>query len=94
MKVIREIREINSDEIIIKVPKEFKRKKVEIILLPIEELEDEEIFSKGDKKKGTKGKVKKRGAGKLNQNWAGSLKEFKQQFKSIELQKKALDWRS
>ncbi|TAL68257.1 MAG: DUF2281 domain-containing protein [Bacteroidetes bacterium] len=29
---------------------------------------------------------------KLNQNWAGALKEFKTQYTSIELQKKALDW--
>lgn len=25
-------------------------------------------------------------------NWAGGLKEFKNQFTSLELQKKALDW--
>jgi hypothetical protein len=30
---------------------------------------------------------------KLRQNWAGALKEYKGQYTSLELQKKALDWR-
>ena len=37
----------------------------------------------------------KRASGKKNKptlNWAGGLKEFKNQFTSVELQKKALDW--
>ena len=32
--------------------------------------------------------------GKLKQSWAGALKEYRSEFTSIELQKKALDWRS
>jgi hypothetical protein len=38
-----------------------------------------------------KSKTKK---GVLKQNWAGALKEFKTQYTSLELQKKALDWHS
>jgi hypothetical protein len=30
---------------------------------------------------------------KLRMNWAGGLSEFREQFTSLELQKKALDWR-
>lgn len=30
---------------------------------------------------------------KLQQNWAGGLKTFRKQFTSLELQKKALEWR-
>ncbi len=30
---------------------------------------------------------------KLRQDWAGALKEFRNQFTSLELQKKALEWR-
>jgi hypothetical protein len=37
MEAIREIREIDSDELVIKLPDEFKEKKVEIIILPLEE---------------------------------------------------------
>lgn len=33
-------------------------------------------------------------AGRLKQNWAGGLKHLKNKFTSIELQKKALEWRS
>jgi hypothetical protein len=39
-----------------------------------------------------KSKRKKR-QNKLRQNWAGALKEYKDQYTSLELQKKALDWR-
>jgi hypothetical protein len=38
-------------------------------------------------------KEERRGTGKLKQDWAGALKEFKTEFTSLELQKKALDWR-
>jgi hypothetical protein len=38
----------------------------------------------------TKDNSKKRK--KLKLNWAGGLKEFKDQFTSLELQKKSLDW--
>jgi hypothetical protein len=30
---------------------------------------------------------------KLSQNWAGALKKHRDQYTSLELQKKALDWR-
>lgn len=37
----------------------------------------------------------KRGAGaKLQQDWAGGAKDFKDQYTSLELQKKALEWRT
>lgn len=29
----------------------------------------------------------------LDQSWAGALKEYKNKFTSLELQKKALEWR-
>lgn len=32
-------------------------------------------------------------AGKLRQNWAGALSDFRQEYTSLELQKKSLDWR-
>ena len=41
-----------------------------------------------EKRKSRKGKAK------FKQNWAGALKEFKTQYSSMELQKKALEWRS
>lgn len=31
---------------------------------------------------------------KLHQNWAGALQDYKNQYTSLELQKKALEWRS
>ncbi len=31
--------------------------------------------------------------GKLHLNWAGALKEHRNQYTSLELQKKALEWR-
>jgi hypothetical protein len=30
---------------------------------------------------------------KLKQNWAGALRDYREQYTSLELQKKALDWR-
>ena len=39
-----------------------------------------------EKKRGTKQKH-------LRQTWAGALKEYRDQYMSLELQKKALDWR-
>jgi hypothetical protein len=38
------------------------------------------------------GKKKKKGT-KLSQNWAGALKDQRNKYTSLELQKKALDWR-
>ena len=34
MQVIREFRELDSNEIVIKIPRSFKERKVEIIVLP------------------------------------------------------------
>ena len=51
-------------------------------------LDLEEYVNKLSKKKPNSKKWK------LNQNWAGALKEYKSQYTSIELQKKALDWHS
>ena len=31
---------------------------------------------------------------KLRQDWAGALREYRDEYTSLELQKKALDWRS
>lgn len=45
MELIREIRDIDSDKIIIKVPKEFRKKRVEILVLPLEKSEKEETIS-------------------------------------------------
>ena len=36
MDVIREVRDLDSDKIIIRVPKEFKKRKVEILVIPFE----------------------------------------------------------
>ena len=37
-------------------------------------------------------KVRKRGR-KLRQDWAGALRKYRNQYTSLELQKKALEWR-
>lgn len=37
MQAIREIREIDSDSVVIKIPEEFRKRKVEIIVLPIDD---------------------------------------------------------
>lgn len=37
-------------------------------------------------------RVKKRGK-ILRQDWAGALRDFREQYTSLELQKKALEWR-
>lgn len=37
MEAIREIRSIDSDEIVIKLPEGFKKRLVEIIVLPVDE---------------------------------------------------------
>lgn len=33
-------------------------------------------------------------AGKLRQSWAGALSDFREEYSSLGLQKKSLDWRS
>jgi hypothetical protein len=38
-------------------------------------------------------KRKRQSAGHLRQNWAGALEDYREQFTSLELQKKSLDWR-
>ena len=38
MEAIREIREIDSDKLIIEIPARFRKRKVEIIVLPIDEI--------------------------------------------------------
>ncbi len=38
-------------------------------------------------------KKRARSKGKLRLDWAGGLREFRDQFTSLELQKKALEWR-
>ena len=37
-------------------------------------------------------KKRARSKGKLRLDWAGGLREFRDQFTSLELQKKALEW--
>jgi hypothetical protein len=39
-----------------------------------------------------KKKVRRRGK-KLRQDWAGALREYRSRYTSLELQKKALEWR-
>jgi len=46
MHAIREVRRIESGELVIHVPREFKNKKVEIIISPIDK-DKEKRFSKG-----------------------------------------------
>jgi len=50
MEVIREIRDLDSDKIIIKIPKEFKKKRVEILVLPFEKTEEKKLNSKESEK--------------------------------------------
>ncbi len=38
-------------------------------------------------------KRKAKSGKKLRQDWAGALRDFRDQYTSIELQKKSLDWR-
>ena len=38
-------------------------------------------------------KQKRKSNGKLRQNWAGALSDHREEYTSIELQKKSLDWR-
>jgi len=38
-------------------------------------------------------KRRKRSGKKLRQNWADTLKDYRDQYTSLELQKKALEWR-
>jgi hypothetical protein len=38
-------------------------------------------------------KRKRKSIGKLRQDWAGALSDYREKYTSLELQKKALDWR-
>jgi hypothetical protein len=38
-------------------------------------------------------KRRRKVAGTLRQNWAGALSDYREQYTSLELQRKALDWR-
>lgn len=38
-------------------------------------------------------KQKRKDPGPIDQQWAGGLREFRDQYTSLELQKKALEWR-
>ena len=51
----------------------------------LREIEDFTVFLM--KKRG------RRSGSVLHQDWAGALKSFKRQFTSLELQKKAMEWR-
>jgi hypothetical protein len=47
MQMIREFKEINSDEIVIKIPRSFREKRVEVIVLPVESSDRKTSPSKG-----------------------------------------------
>ena len=55
MELIREVRDIDSDKIIINVPKEFRKRRVEILVLPLEELKKKKIGSEDHEKFGASG---------------------------------------
>jgi hypothetical protein len=38
-------------------------------------------------------KRERRAAGALRQDWAGALRDYREQYTSVELQHRALDWR-
>lgn len=38
-------------------------------------------------------KNKRKAVGKLRQSWAGALSNYQEEYTSLELQKKSLDWR-
>jgi mRNA-degrading endonuclease RelE of RelBE toxin-antitoxin system len=38
-------------------------------------------------------KWRRKAGGKLRQDWAGALRDYRDQYTSLELQKKALEWR-
>ena len=45
MELFREIRDLESDSLIINIPKEFRKKRVEILVFPLEKSEIKEIPS-------------------------------------------------
>lgn len=40
-----------------------------------------------------KKRARNRSRGRLRQDWAGALQDYRDQYSSLELQKKALEWR-
>ncbi len=48
MQAIREIREVVSEEVTVKVPKEFLEKKIEIIILAIDDFHIDALFHQDD----------------------------------------------
>lgn len=65
------------------------RKLRHIINLPgeLQQAEVEIIVLEVEKSK------RKKEKGKLLQDWAGAIRDYKEQYTSLELQKKALEWR-
>ncbi len=51
MQLIREIRNIDSDNIVIHIPKEFRKKRVEILVFSLEKKKREELAPKNLRKK-------------------------------------------
>ena len=47
MQALREIRKVISQELVVKLPKEFLEKKVEIIVLAVDELSTEKLVYQG-----------------------------------------------
>lgn len=50
MELIREIRDIESDKIIINIPKELRKRRVEILVLPLEKLKKKKTDSEEQEK--------------------------------------------
>lgn len=46
MQIVKEIRQIDSDKIMIEIPKEFRRQRVEIIVSSIEQPEQDSFLNK------------------------------------------------
>jgi hypothetical protein len=46
MQIVREVREINSGEIIIKIPEKFREQRVEIIVSSVEESDQDSYLTK------------------------------------------------
>jgi len=73
----------NLEEIIKELPPELRR-----------EVEDFIHFLLKKQKTGKEKPTGKKETGRrLRQDWAGGLREFRDQYTALELQKKALEWR-
>jgi len=73
----------NLEQAIKKLPPALRREVEDFVGFLLEK-------QKLEKKKPTS---KKETGRKLRQDWAGGLREFRDQYTSLELQKKALEWR-